>query len=308
MLFFCSPASPWDEVPFRSFHPQIHPTRLVKPLSLSFHECGWKAIPLSYSSRGESTMHPTLSPFHSTEHVAFHQQTRNPLKLVVIELIHRHRPNVLLRLEIVHGSAIIVVLNLPLTSRPNQNPLELLLGAHMRHLHADALLHALPVAISHALQHRHDRIIVVRNELLAQRSDGAGVYQSPHGTWTTRVVERDRFAHGLQQVVEEEASPDEALARTTRLELEQARDVHTVLALGVHRPRVEVEVLDGAETIQAHAHNAREVYVAPNALALQFMMSVSTSLFLSTRMCAISEPLFRTISSHAFRMWGLYLG
>ena len=158
----------------------------------------------------------------------------------------------------------------------------------MRHLHADALLHALPIAISHALQHRHDRIIVVRNELLAQRSDGAGVYRSPHGTRTTRVVERDRFAYGLQQVIEEEASSDEAL--------EQARDVHTVLALGVHRPRVEVEVLDGAETIQAHAHNAREVYVAPNALALQFMMSVSTSLFLSTRMCAISEPLFRTIS------------
>lgn len=110
----------------------------------------------------------------------------------------------------------------------------------MGQLNAHTLLHTLLPSLGEVPQHLDDVVIIIRDELLAQRSNRAGIYPSRHTRRATRVVEGDLLTHGLQQVIEEVAPSDELLACSARLQLQESRHIHAVLALGVDGAGVQV--------------------------------------------------------------------
>ena len=123
----------------------------------------------------------------------------------------------------------------------------------------------------------------------------------------TRIVKRDFLTNSFQQGIKEHTSSDVLEGSSARLELQQAGNVHAVFALRIDGASIQVEITNRTHPIETHANNTSEVYCEQREHEVQFMMSVSTSLFLSTRMCAISEPEDFTIVSQALRMCGLYL-
>ena len=103
---------------------------------------------------------------------------RKKLQVLVLHILHRHRANALLVLEVVQRLAVVVVLDLHLSEQHHVDSPEFLLRAHVGQLNAHTLLHALLPSIGEVPQHLDDVVIIIRDELLAQRANRAGIYPS----------------------------------------------------------------------------------------------------------------------------------
>lgn len=75
----------------------------------------------------------------------------------------------------------------------------------------------------------------------------------------TRIIERNALAGGFQHRVEEHAASDVLARGTARLEFEETSDVDAVFAARIDGASVQIEIANGAEAIQSHAHNTREI-------------------------------------------------
>ena len=100
-----------------------------------------------------------------------HGIASKPLKL----LVHFHRLDILLLLEIRHRVAIAVILNLRSQSSQLPDSLVFLLRTDMRDVHAETLLHVFLRSVCEFLQHADNLIVIIRHQLFTQCTDLAGV-------------------------------------------------------------------------------------------------------------------------------------